>query len=137
MANASDVSSLLQVKEELANFSDFAPLIRDGFTKKTFEDFINEAKIVSAVSELEAFKPVLTQDDDALLSAQASDVLVCIARIYAEAIDLFGDKLEATKWMTSPRYTLGEQVPIQMLDTTVGFETVLLELHRIQYGIAS
>lgn len=135
MPTASDVSRLLRLNLEMADFSDFVPHIRNGFSRQCFDDFLTASKIADAIMRLSAFA---TLDDSVTeLSPSASDCLLRIARIYAEALDLFGNETTVANWMVNPSVTLGKQVPLELLDTSVGFEIVFHELKRMQYGIAS
>lgn len=135
MPTASEVSRLLKLNLEMADFSEFVPYIRSGFPRQCFDDFLSASTIANAIKQLSAFA---TLDDDATeLSPNASDCLLRIARIYAEAIDLLGDEAAVANWMINPSVTLGGQVPLELLDTTVGFEIVFHELKRMQFGIAS
>ena len=134
MPTASDVSRLLQLNLEMEDFSAFVPFIRNGFPRQCFDDFLSETTIATAIMQLAAFEDL--DDDTEELSPEASDCLLRIARIYAEALDLFVDKTDVAQWMKSNSLTLGDQSPLELLDTTVGFELVFHELKRIQYGIA-
>jgi len=135
MPTASDVSRLLKLNLEMTDFSEFVPHIRSGFPRKCFDDFLSASTIADGIIRLSAFATL--SDDANELSPNASDCLLRIARIYAEALDLFGDEQTVANWMVKPSITLGNQVPLELLDTSVGFEIVFHELKRIQYGIAS
>ena len=134
MPTASDISRLLKLDLELEDFSGFVPFIRDGFSRRCFDGFLSTSTIANAIMKLATFKELA--DDSQELSPEASDCLLRIARIYAEAHELFGNKSEVAAWMTENSVTLGNQIPLELLDTTVGFEIVFNELKRIQYGIA-
>ena len=51
------------------------------------------------------------------------------------AISVFEDCDKAMSWLNSPCYALGNQVPIQLLNTTEGMELVMDTLGRIEQGI--
>ena len=134
MPTASDVSRLLKLNLDVADFSEFVPHIRNGFSRQCFDDFLSEIAIANAVMQLAAFKDLA--DDAKELTPEASDCLLRIARVYAEALELFSDKNDVEQWMVKKSLTLGDQSPLDLLDTTVGFEIVFNEIKRIQYGIA-
>ncbi|MDB2685942.1 DUF2384 domain-containing protein [Mariniblastus sp.] len=134
MPTASDVSRLLKLNLEMADFSEFVPHIRKGFSRQCFDDFLSETTIATAVMKLAAFKDL--DDSTKQLTPAASDCLLRIARVYAEALELFGGKNDVAQWMINKCLTLGDQSPLDLLDTTVGFEIVFNEVKRIQYGIA-
>lgn len=134
MPTASDVSRLLKLNLEMTDFGGFVPFIRNGFPRQCFDDFLSETTIATAIMKLAAFENLGDKTQE--LSPEASDCLLRIARIYAEALDLFGNKNDVARWMITKGLTLGEQSPLELLDTTVGFEIVFHELKRLQYGIA-
>lgn len=68
------------------------------------------------------------------LSQAVSDRLSRIDRIYALAIDVFGDRRKAAAWLKRPSRALGNELPLQLLDTDAGTERVERELRQIQYG---
>jgi putative toxin-antitoxin system antitoxin component (TIGR02293 family) len=68
------------------------------------------------------------------LSQAVSDRLSRIDRIYALALDVFGDKQRAAAWLKRSSRALGNEVPLQLLDTDAGTERVERELRQIQYG---
>lgn len=133
MPTASDVSRLLKLNLEMADFSSFVPFIRSGFSRQCFDEFLSGTTIANAIMQLSAFSN-LTKDAKEL-SPEASDCLLRIARVYAEALELFADKADVAQWMVTKSLTLGDQTPLELLDTTVGFELVYHELKRLQYGI--
>lgn len=134
MPTASDVSRLLKLNLEMADFSSFVPFIRNGFSRQCFDEFLSGTTIASAITRLSAFGNLA--EDAKELSPEASDCLLRIARVYAEALELFGEKEDVAQWMVTKSLTLGDQTPLELLDTTVGFELVYHELKRLQYGIA-
>lgn len=68
------------------------------------------------------------------LSQAVSDRLSRIDRIYSLALDVFGDKQKAAAWLKRPSRALGNELPLQLLDTDAGTERVERELQQIQYG---
>ena len=134
MPTASDVSRLLKLNLEMAGFSSFVPFIRSGFSRQSFDEFLSGTTIANAILQLSAFNDL--PKDAKKLSPEASDCLLRIARVYAEALELFANKADVAQWMVTKSLTLGDQTPLELLDTTVGFELVYHELKRLQYGIA-
>ena len=134
MPTAADVSRLLKLDLVVADFSSFVPYIRSGFSRKCFDEFLSGTTIASRVMQLAAFKGLA--EDAKELSPEASDCLLRIARIYAEALELFDDNMEAAEWLVTNNLALEDQTPLELLDTTIGFELVFNELKRLQYGIA-
>lgn len=71
------------------------------------------------------------------LSAEESDRLVRLARIFAHAIDVFGDQEKAAVWLRRPNCVLRNQPPIEALDTDLGSQEVDTILGRIEHGVYS
>jgi len=70
----------------------------------------------------------------ARLSPSASDRLSRMDRILTLAIEVFGDGDKAAKWLKRSSRALGNQQPIQLLDTDAGTQCVERELRQIQHG---
>lgn len=70
------------------------------------------------------------------LSPAASDRLFRIDRIYALAVDVFGDSETAAQWLKRPSRALRDKLPLTLLDTDAGTQQVERELRQIQYGFA-
>lgn len=74
---------------------------------------------------------------DDRLSPDLSDHLLQVARVYARALDVLGDRDRAALWLKQPSIALGNIPPLELLDTFTGIEMVLDELIRIEYGVVS
>jgi putative toxin-antitoxin system antitoxin component (TIGR02293 family) len=70
----------------------------------------------------------------ARLSPAASDRLARIDRIYALAVEVFGDPGKAAEWLKRPNRTLAKEMPLRLLDTDAGTLQVERELRQIQHG---
>jgi putative toxin-antitoxin system antitoxin component (TIGR02293 family) len=68
------------------------------------------------------------------LDVDKSGHLVQIARILQRCVEVFEDLEKAKRWLKSPNYALGNQIPLNLLDTTEGIELVRDTLTRIEYG---
>jgi putative toxin-antitoxin system antitoxin component (TIGR02293 family) len=71
------------------------------------------------------------------LTATESDRTVRVARIYANALQMIGDKEIAVRWLLTPNRALGGERPLDRLDTDVGAREVEDVLGRIAYGVYS
>ena len=70
----------------------------------------------------------------ARLSPAISDRLSRIDRIYALAVEVFGDGEKAAEWLKRPSRALGKELPLRLLDTDAGTQQVERELRQIQHG---
>jgi len=69
------------------------------------------------------------------LDADKSGHLVQITRILQRCVEVFEDLETAKRWLKSPNYALGNEIPLHLLDTTEGIELVRDTLTRIEYGV--
>ncbi|MGD0843108.1 MAG: antitoxin Xre/MbcA/ParS toxin-binding domain-containing protein [Geobacteraceae bacterium] len=69
------------------------------------------------------------------LDADKSGHLVQITKILQRCVEVFEDLEKAKRWLKSPNCALGNQVPLNLLDTTEGIELVRDTLTRIEYGV--
>lgn len=71
-----------------------------------------------------------------LLSKDHSEFLLNIARAFSLAMEVFEDKSKAAQWLVTHSKPL-DDIPLYLLDTTVGYEGVVDELSRINFGVLS
>ena len=71
------------------------------------------------------------------LSADESDRLVRLARIFALAVEVLGDEGKAAQWLRRANRALGNTAPLDLLDTDVGTQAVVKVLGRMDYGVIS
>lgn len=72
-----------------------------------------------------------------LLTSAESDRTVRMARVYANAVEMIGDRDKAIEWLGTPNRALGGERPLDQLDTDVGARMVEDILGRIAYGVYS
>jgi putative toxin-antitoxin system antitoxin component (TIGR02293 family) len=58
-----------------------------------------------------------------------------MVKVFSRTNSVFKDVDKAMSWLKSPCYALGDQIPVQLLDTTEGMELVMNTLGRIEYGV--
>ena len=73
---------------------------------------------------------------DEPLSLIVSDRLARIERIFALAADVFGSEEKAAQWINRPSRPLGNEVPLNLLDTDAGTQQVDQELRQIDHSFA-
>ena len=73
----------------------------------------------------------------ARLTAAESDRAVRMARILAQAREVFETSEKAARWMMTANRTMEGDTPFERLDTDAGAQTVETILGRIAYGIFS
>ncbi|MCM0082123.1 DUF2384 domain-containing protein [Geomonas sp. Red32] len=69
------------------------------------------------------------------LDSDVSDRLVQVIKLHNKCLDVFQDRNKVLQWLKTPNYSLGDQTPLSLLDTSEGVELVHAVLIKIQYGI--
>ena len=72
-----------------------------------------------------------------VLTPSESDRTVRVARVYAGAVEMIGDRDKVTEWLNTPNRALGGERPLDQLDTDTGARMVEDILGRIAYGVYS
>ena len=76
------------------------------------------------------------QKDDALLTGHESDALARHAGLLGQAIAVFdGDQEAARQWLNCPQIGLGNAIPLECAQTSLGTREVEKLLTRINYGV--
>lgn len=73
--------------------------------------------------------------DEKLLTQEVTEKALQLANLYKHGEDVFGESWRFQGWMNHPSLALGGKKPIELLDTTFGFQLVGDELIRIEHGI--
>jgi putative toxin-antitoxin system antitoxin component (TIGR02293 family) len=69
------------------------------------------------------------------LTADESDKLARLIRIFDHTVSVFGDKGRALHWLNEPKRRFDGRTPIQMLRTELGGRMVEEMLGQIEYGM--
>lgn len=132
------VSKALNLEQEIKSAYDLMNLARQGLFKSAIDSLAQlfELSIKELVPYLHVSERTLQRyDENKKLSPELSDHLIQLARVYARAVDVFGNRDQAVKWLKYPSQALGGITPISCLDNFSGIELVLDELGRIEYGV--
>ena len=70
-----------------------------------------------------------------VLKSHQADRWARFSRIVQQAFDLFEDRAETTKWLSTPKKNLGDRSPLEALTTDAGSIQVEQMLYRAAYGI--
>ncbi|MFT5064098.1 MAG: putative toxin-antitoxin system antitoxin component (TIGR02293 family) [Gammaproteobacteria bacterium] len=62
------------------------------------------------------------------------DKVLQLLRVYQAASSVFNNPKEATTWLTSPVYSLGNKKPLDLVATSAGTEAVLDFIDGLEYG---
>ena len=71
------------------------------------------------------------------LRAGESDRLLRLARLGAQAANVLGSEEKAARWLRRANRALGNEVPLELLESDIGARQVEEVLGRIEYGVYS
>lgn len=74
------------------------------------------------------------RDKRIVLDATTSEKLLRLFAIYNKGAAVFGSIDAFTTWLSKPAYGIGNQVPLNLMDTITGIDLIHDELKRIEYG---
>jgi light-independent protochlorophyllide reductase subunit N len=75
--------------------------------------------------------------DNAPLDIYTSEQTIEMANVYSKAHKIFIDEEAVKQWFQTPNYALGNQKPLDLLDTSFGVKMVSDVLGRIEHGVFS
>ncbi len=142
LAHAIALLGLAQPDSMLDAPSDFdlVHLIRQGLSKMAMDRMMLHYDITA----LDMARILHTSDrtmrrytEDSLLNPEQSERLIELAKLYAHGIDVFGSPVRFRRWLNSTILSLGNQRPLDLLDTSVGISLVDDTLGRIEHGISA
>ncbi len=73
--------------------------------------------------------------DEKLLPQDVTEKALQLANLYKQGEEVFGESGRFQGWMIHPSLVLGGKKPVELLDTTFGFQLVSDEIMRIEHGI--
>lgn len=129
------------LKRKVETEWDLQAITRDGLPVGTLTTLAAELELerktlakVVGISDRTLSRRLSSQSN---LSPEESDRMLRLARVFAKAEDTFGTMEQAARWMRSPILALGDETPLDQLDTDAGAKLVEEVLYRIDYGIFS
>lgn len=134
------MSSIFGVAYANATDFDLLKLARKGISKKTLTTLakqialtLEEIAKVLHISErtLQRYEPTT------LVKTEYADRAIELARLYERGIAVLGSQNAFNSWLKTPNYALGNEIPLQLLDTHIGFTMVFDVLGHIEHGIFS
>ncbi len=120
---------------------DFIEIIRIGLPASVLECIVKSSAISEEVitqSLRIAKRTVARRKATATrLKPVESELVYRFCRVLVTAADVLGDKAKAREWLLSENQALRGNRPIELLDTSIGFDDVMDVLQRIEHGVYS
>ncbi|GJQ56206.1 MAG: TIGR02293 family toxin-antitoxin system antitoxin component [Rhodocyclaceae bacterium] len=128
--------NVLHVKPRTA--LDWVSIIRRGISSAAIDALtrtlrVTQTELAAAVGIPE--RTLARRKKEGTLSSEESAKLVRLARVVERAKEVFGDLDTALDWLKSPNAALSGAVPLTLMDTDIGAESVLDTLGRIEHGV--
>ncbi len=130
------------IGNQFTNPSDFdlLSLARKGIQKKSLTALARQISLtieeIAGVLHISG-RTLQRYTPTTLVKTEYADRAIELARLYEHGIDVFGDTKTFNTWMRSPNKALNNEIPLNLLDTSIGFNLVLKVLGRIEYGVFS
>ena len=97
---------------------------------------------MNSLSSTEIAKIMHTSDrtlrrykESTLLNAEQSERVIEIARLYSRGEEVLGTNENFRSWMDDSIPALGNKIPKEFLDTSMGIEILMDTLGRIEQGV--
>lgn len=119
---------------------DLLQLARKGISKKSITQLAKQITLtleeISAVLHISE-RTLQRYTPNTLVKTEHADRVIELARLYERGISVLGSTEAFNIWMRQPNRALNDEIPLQLLDTSIGFELVLQVLGRLDYGVFS
>lgn len=138
--NQTSLLGLLGSNYAVSTDFDLLNLARKGVSKKALVSLVKQISLtiqevasIMHISErtLQRYTPAT------LIKTEHAEKAIELARLYQRGTEVFGTLDNFNDWMKTPNYTLNGETPLNLLDTSIGFELILQTLGRIEYGVFS
>lgn len=74
-------------------------------------------------------------DDDTIIKTEYTEKALELARLYTRGEEVFGSLDKFKLWMKTPLHVFKGEMPVSLLDTSIGFDMIFKELGRMEHGI--
>ncbi|MCY7358007.1 MAG: DUF2384 domain-containing protein [Rudanella sp.] len=122
----------------LVSTFDLIDASRKGLSKKAIAALAKNLRITQA--ELLVILNISTRtwqrySDEKLMPQEVTEKALQLATLYKQGEEVFGSPEKFSGWMNHPSLFFRGKRPIELLDTTFGFQAIHEELIRIDYGV--
>ena len=111
--------------------------IREGVKKRDWKQLINITG--STEKEFEHILPssISSMQKKTVYGKETSERIYELARLFGLGYEVFDSKEDFKSWLMTPSRSLGNKIPFELLDSSLGFELVQNEIVRIKYNVYS
>lgn len=111
--------------------------IRNGVNKSDWKGFINN--IGATEKEFEHILPVSisSMQKKQVYGRETSERIYELAKLFGLGYEVFDTKQDFKQWLLTSSKALGNKIPFELLDSSLGFEMVADAINRIRYNVYS
>ena len=124
-------------KRRIINVDQLRETVKAGLPYASFEALIGKFGLareeVAAALHLPQ-RTIARRKKEQKLQADESDRLLRLARVSAQAAATLGSEEKAVQWLRRPNRALGNQAPLDLIDSDIGTRQVEEVLGRIEHG---
>lgn len=138
MVEAEKIANVLGLTQRVVSLSELTERVRHGLPKKslriTVKHLTNDAHTIQIISN-RLIPPATFKRRTTSLTAQESERVERLARVYATALDVWDDEEDARAFMLKPHPYLNNQTPLEMSYSELGARLVEQLLEKLRYGL--
>ena len=120
---------------------EFIEAIRHGLPSAVIENIVKASSISEDVifTSLRIAKRTAARRKatSSRLKPAESELIFRFGKVLVAATEVLGERGKAREWLLTENRALFGNRPIDLLDTSIGFEDVMDVLYRIEYGVYS
>ena len=87
------------------------------------------------IAEMLLARPPLSSDEERQRANELRELAKPIVEVTARAMEVFGTREKALRWLNTPVRSLGDQAPLSLLNTPEGVAQVQDTLGRVEHGV--
>ncbi|MBK6338240.1 MAG: DUF2384 domain-containing protein [Bacteroidetes bacterium] len=113
-------------------------LARKGVSRKEIDDlmafYLLDLEEISRLLGVSS-RTLMRKDDTSVLGIHISQQVIYLILLAQKGIAIFQNKLDFNDWLRTPLIALGNNKPLDYLDTGFGVQEIMNQLGRIEYGV--
>ena len=138
MLDAEKIAVVMGLDSQIHSLFDLNESIVHGLPKKTLRITVNHVTSDSTTAKLisdRLIAPATFKRRKKSLNTQESERVERLARVYATALDVWGDDQDARQFLFTKHSLLDGKTPIDFAFTELGARQVELILEKLRYGL--
>ena len=138
MIDPEKITDIMGLSCKIQSLHELNELIIQGLPKSCLVQIVNhlssDANIKKQLQD-RLISPATFKRRKTVLNIDESERVERIARIYAPALDVWGDQDDARKYLFTPNPLLNNRTPIDLSFTELGARLVEETIEKIRYGL--